>query len=80
MKISTKNLGDGRYAVSIDGRETRIIIERGEPPKYRQPQEWCVGVHRGSADRDDVEWLSYDAKGKANALRVVDAIIIATND
>lgn len=41
-KITTKKLSEGRYRVYCDNAETRLIIEKGEPPKYRQLQNWSI--------------------------------------
>lgn len=75
MKLTTKKLTDGRYAVIVDGRETALVIERGEAPKYRQGQEWAIGVMRGG----DIRYLTYDQRGKALALETVARILEATS-
>lgn len=73
MKLTTRNKGGGRYSVLIDGRETTLFVERGEPPAYRMPQEWSIGVVFPDGDR----WLSYDQKGRQQALDTIEAILLA---
>lgn len=73
MKLSTKKLDAGKYAVLVNGRETALVIEKGDPPKYRQGQEWCIGV----AHDGHVHYLVYDQKGKALALETIAKILAA---
>lgn len=74
MKITTKKISNGRYAVLADGKQTTIITERGNPPKYRNPQEWSIGVLRGE---DDIAWLTHDQIGLSGSVHTVSMLLNA---
>lgn len=73
MEISTKKLEAGRYAVLVDGRETRLIIQRGDAPKYRQQQEWAIGVLVPSETYP--RWLCGDQRSLQGSVETLHAIM-----
>ena len=73
MKVTTKNMGNGRYVVFVDGQQTNLVIEKGEAAKFRCRQEWCIGIMRG----DHPDWLIYDQPGLGNATATIRAILCA---
>lgn len=66
MILSTRKLQPGEYAVLLDKRETELLIVKGDPPKYRQPQMW--DVLRGGT-------FLFSAKGKDDALASIDLVL-----
>lgn len=73
MKIATTKISDGNYRVIIDGRTTNLIVGRGDPPKYREPQVWSIGEDKVN----HVEWLADEQRGKRGALHTIERIITA---
>lgn len=52
---------DGRdWRVVANGKDTPICIIKGDPPRYREPQEWYV-IH-------DTEEFLFTAKGLEHAM------------
>ena len=73
MKITTKKRDGGGQLVFIDGKQTSIVIDKGEPPKFGYPQEWEIGtICEGS-----VIWLIGDQRSKANALETITLLLKA---
>jgi len=66
MTMKTKKIADGHYAVV----GTLLDIVRGDPPKYRNPQEWWV-IKR---DTDNDVLLAYS---KGEALFKIEEVLIA---
>ena len=42
MRITTRKLAPGRYAVLANGLPTSLVILKSTPAKFRCPQEWDV--------------------------------------
>jgi hypothetical protein len=76
MKLTTRKLGGGFYRVLVDGLETDIVIEKGEPPKFGLRQDWHIGIWNGPNEHPT--WLSYDQNGKHGALHTVASILCAS--
>lgn len=74
MKITTKKLSAGKYAVLVDGRETRLVIERGDAPRYGHRQEWSIGVVRENGFMDP---LADDQNGLHGAVNTIAQILAA---
>lgn len=72
MNVSTKKMEAGRYRVMVDGTPTKLVIEKGEAPKYRHEQEWCIGIEMAPGN---VSYLSFDQRGLAGAVNTIRAII-----
>jgi len=48
MKV-TKRKDSAGWRIQLDGRDTPILIDKGGPPRFREPQEWIAFT-----DNDDV--------------------------
>lgn len=77
MKVTTKKIEAGRYAVFIDGATTKLVIEKGDPPKYRGRQEWTIGIQRAP---NDVWPLACDQNGLEGAVNTIAAILDSVPD
>lgn len=65
----SRKIKDGLYRVTVGGCDTRLVIGRGDPPKYRQRQEWHVGVMEEG--REHPRWLFGGVHGLGEALEAV---------
>ena len=65
--MKTTKLADGVYQIV----GTDLVIERGDPPRYRQPQEWLLVP---SFARHQILLIGY---GKANVVSRVEMILAA---
>lgn len=68
MQVRKRKLATGRYRVTFNGRDSSLIIERGEPAKFGMRQGWDVGIER---DDKSISWLIYDQPGLDSALAVI---------
>ena len=73
MRLTTKKLDAGLYAIVNDGRRTSIVIGKGEPPKYRCRQEWHIGVVYNS----HTEWLVDEQQSLEGAVSTVSQLLTA---
>ena len=67
MTLKTRKLAEGRYAIV----GTRLIVQRGDPPRYREQQEWFLMLD------DDDNTVLLIAFGKAQAVDRVEMILAA---
>lgn len=74
MDVKAKKLEAGLYRVVVDGRDTSLVIAKGTPPKYRNPQFWEIGRRVG----DRTDWLCGDQHGLDGALATIKAIMSAS--
>lgn len=76
MGVITKSRdGNGtfgpRWRIYIDGRRTTLCVERGERPKYREPQTWNVFI----AEDDDGRSVElFECRSLEGALSVIETI------
>lgn len=75
MKVTTRKLNAGRYAVVVDGKATHLLIEKGDAPKYRERQEWCIGVLGGEGVYP--HWVSCDQTSLSGAVSTIRTILDA---
>ena len=74
-RLKTRRVESGRYAILWNGRDTGLLIQKGSPPKYRQPQLWSLG--QPFRDGTCMYWLSDDLRSKAHALELIQVIATA---
>ena len=78
IQISTRKMPNERYRVLVNGKQTSMVVEKSDRPKYRERQEWSIGIQSGG-DLEKVSWLCYDQPGKLAAMETVRRIIEAAD-
>jgi hypothetical protein len=69
--ITTKKIEAGRYAVLINGNKTDLIIQKGDTPKYRENQEWCISRKHADGWFQILAGDQSSLIGAVNTLRVI---------
>jgi hypothetical protein len=66
--IATRREAAGRHRVTIDGNRTRLLVVKGQPPKYGTLQEWDV-IRADAQDRSlVVAYGLHDALSKLETI------------
>lgn len=72
--VSKKKMRNGNYRVTINGRETMLLIAEGRPPIHMEPQLWRIG-RQLSYKSDDVEWMAGGLRSLDGTLAMVRVIV-----
>ena len=75
IRLKTRRRASGRYAILWNGGDTGLLVQKGSPPKYHQPQLWSLG--QPFRDGTGIYWLSDDLRSKAHALELIKVIATA---
>lgn len=79
----TKHREAGSWRIAIDGRLTSLYVNKGLPPRYREPQMWEVGLdgwgvvleaHSVSGAMQRLEKLAEELNPKDDASRANDPL------
>ena len=73
MNVTTHKISAGLYAVLVDGRATSIVIAKAGPARYRQVQNWEIGVRVAG----QTSWLTGDQSSLEAARDTVRQILHA---
>jgi hypothetical protein len=73
MNVKARKTSPGHYVVTVDGKDTELLIAKGEAPQYRMPQEWSVYVMRDGREI----YLFSDARSLSQAIDTVRVIMAA---
>jgi hypothetical protein len=77
VKVTSKKIESGLYRVIVNGVETVLVVDKGDPPKYRQPQLWSIG-RMGPHDKWPY-WVANDFPSKSHALDAVRILLEAAS-
>lgn len=70
MKLTTQNIGGGRWRIVKDGVATVVVVGKEDAPKFGMRQEWAIGIDKGS----HILWLAGGIPGKALAVDAIASI------
>lgn len=82
MNITTKKLGDSRYIIVIDGKMTRLRLQKGDAPKFGLRQQWEVReLIPDAGEKSGLRHIFlFEAPGKAICIAVLERILAAANN
>jgi hypothetical protein len=74
MIVTAKKITAGSYQVNVDGRLTKLLIEKGDTPKYRERQEWDVLLLQDDGEKS---FLCGEQRSLEHAIGMISKILKA---